>query len=375
MSVSEAAGRDPVGVGIVGLSAGGGWGARGHLPALQAVDGFRLVAASASSAESARAAGERYGVPLTFGSAEELAACPDVGLVVVSVQAAKHWPAVSAAIAAGKHVYCEWPLAMSEAEAGQMAASARAAGVRGFVGLQARSAPVVRYVRDLVKSGWVGEVLSTTLVASGMSWGAESDSRTSYLLDRAGGSTMLTIPFGHVVDAVQLCVGEFTEVDAVLANRRPHVRDSATGEFVAKTADDQVAVQGVLDSGAVASVHFRGGRSRATNFHWEINGTDGDLVVSGPHGHLQLAPVTLRGARHDDRELAEMAVPAEYHRVPRFLQNPADPAANLANAYAALLEDLRNGTDEIPDFTHGVRHHRLVEAVLRAADTGQRVRL
>src|SRR5215475_12637822 len=90
-----------VGVGIVGLSAGGGWAARGHLPALAAVPGFRLVASSASSAESARAAGERYDVPRTFGSAAELAACPEVDLVVVSVQAARHAPAVRAAIDAG----------------------------------------------------------------------------------------------------------------------------------------------------------------------------------------------------------------------------------------------------------------------------------
>ncbi|NKQ54291.1 Gfo/Idh/MocA family oxidoreductase [Amycolatopsis sp. K13G38] len=366
---------ETIGVGIVGLSAGGGWAGRGHLPALEAVPGFRLAALSASSAASAAAAGERYGVPLAFGSAAELAACPDVDLVVVSVQAARHAPAVAAAIDAGKHVYCEWPLAVTAAEASELVAAARDRGVRGFVGLQARSAPVIRYVRDLVKAGWVGEVLSTTLVASGMSWGKESDSRTSYLLDRDGGSTMLSIPFGHVVDAVQLCLGEFTEVGAVLANRRPYVRDSASGEFVPKTADDQVAVHGVLETGAVAVVHFRGGRSRGTNFRWEINGSDGDLVLEGPHGHLQLAPVMLHGTRRGEGELTAMPVPAEYHRVSLSREQPGNPSANLANAYAALLGDLRENTAEIPDFAHGVRHHRLIEAILRADATGQRASL
>jgi predicted dehydrogenase len=374
VSVSESSG-DPIGVGIVGLSAGGGWGARGHVPALEGVDGLRLVASSASSAESARAAGQRYGVPQTFGSAVELAACRDVDLVVVSVQAANHWAAVTAALDAGKHVYCEWPLALSAAEAAQLSASARDRGVRGFVGLQARSAPMIRYVRDLVKSGWVGEVMSTTMLASGMGWGAESDSRASYLLDRSGGSTMLTIPFAHAVDPLQFCLGKFTELDAVLANRRPYVRDSVSGELMAKTTDDQIAVHGLLDTGAVATVHFRGGRSRGTNFHWEINGTEGDLVLSGPHGHLQLAPVTLRGARGDDRELAELPVPAEYHKVSLSREKPADAAANLANAYAALYDDLRTGTTEVPDFAHGIRHHQLIEAVLRAASTKHRVHM
>lgn len=365
----------PVRVGMIGLSASGGWAAQAHLPALAAVDGYEVAALAASSADSAKAAGDRYGVPRTFASAGELAGCPEVDLVVVAVQAAKHRAAALAAIEAGKDVYCEWPLATSADEAVLLADTARGKGVRALVGLQARSAPVIRYVRDLIASGWVGEVLSTTVVASGMSWGAESDARTGYVLDRDGGSTMLSIPFGHVTDALTMCLGEFTEAGAVLANRRPRVRDRATGEVVSKTADDQAAVHGLLEGGAVASIHFRGGRCRATNFHWEINGTEGDLVLTGGHGHLQLAPVTLRGARGEDKELADLPVPAEYHLVPAFRDRPADPAANLANAYATLLEDLRKGTAEVPDFDHGVRRHKLIDTVLGAASSGQRSQL
>jgi predicted dehydrogenase len=356
-------------VGIVGLSASGGWAAGVHVPALSTVDGCELTALAASSAESAKAAGARHGVPATFGSAAELAASPDVDLVVVAVQAAKHYEAVLAAVDAGKHVYCEWPLATSTAEAEALATAARRQGVRGFVGLQARSAPVIRYVRDLVASGWVGEVLSTTVVASGMAWGAEADARASYVLDRDGGSTMLAIPFGHVTDAVSFCLGEFTEVSALMANRRPRVRVRDSGEVVTKTADDQIAVHGTLEGGAVASVHVRGGRSRGTNFLWEINGADGDLVVTGNHGHLQLAQVTLLGARGKDHELAELVVPDEYHLVPGCREHPW---SNLANAYAVLLEDLRKGSTVLPDFDHGVRRHRFIDAVRAAAVDGQR---
>lgn len=367
--------RGPVRVGLVGLSASGGWAAQAHIPALAAVDGYEVTALAGSSSESAKVSGERYGVPWTFGSAEELAECPEVDLVVVAVQAAKHYDVVRAAIDAGKNVYCEWPLAMSAAEAKSLADAARDKGVRAFVGLQARSAPIIRYLRDLLAAGWVGEVLSTTVVASGMSWGAEADSRTAYVLDRDGGSTMLAIPFGHVTDALTLCLGEFIEVSSMLANRQPRVRDRASGELIEKTADDQIAVHGLLEEGAVASIHFRGGRSRGTNFHWEINGTEGDLVIAGDHGHLQLAPVVLRGAHGDARELVELPVPDKYHLVPAFREQPGAPAANLANAYALLLEDLRTGSAELPDFDHGVRRHELIDTVLRAASSGQRIRL
>jgi predicted dehydrogenase len=78
---------------------------------------------------------------------------------------------VLAALNAGKPVLCEWPLAMDLAEAEELATSASDRGVRTAVGLQGRSAPAVRYLRDLVADGYIGDVLSTTLVASAGAWG------------------------------------------------------------------------------------------------------------------------------------------------------------------------------------------------------------
>src|SRR6266851_10131339 len=94
--------RAPIGVGIVGLSAGGGWAARAHVPALAAVPGVELRALSASSAESAKAAGDKYGVALTYSSVEELAACDEVDLVAVTVKVTHHYELVMAALRAGK---------------------------------------------------------------------------------------------------------------------------------------------------------------------------------------------------------------------------------------------------------------------------------
>jgi predicted dehydrogenase len=372
-----------VGVGVVGLSAKGGWAAGAHVPALAAVSGYELRALSASSAESARAAGEKFGVARTFGSAEDLADCDEVDLVVVTVQAARHRELVLPALEAGKAVYCEWPLATSEPEAAELVAAGEKAGVRTAVGLQARSAPVLRYLRDLVAQGWVGEVLSSSVVASGMSWGPEYDPRTEYLLDRTGGSTMLAIPFGHLIDPFCSILGDFTEIGALTAVRVPEVREAGTGRTARMTSEDQVLVQGTLDTGAVASVHFRGGRTAGTNLFWEINGTEGALRITGPHGHLQLAPVTLSGARTGE-EWAELPVPADYSTVPDFAGRPGHPAANLAAAYAALLPELAGtdssadpvpARDRVPDFEHGRRRHVLLDAIGAAAASGSRVTL
>ncbi|MGW6703736.1 Gfo/Idh/MocA family protein [Streptomyces sp. NPDC054956] len=358
----------PIGVGIVGLSADGGWGARGHLPALRAVKGFELRALSASTPQSAEKAAAAFGVPLAFTDAAELAAHEDVDLVVVAVRVPQHRELIVPALEAGKAVLSEWPLGNGLAEAEELADLARERGVRTAVGLQARSAPVVRHLRDLVADGYVGEVLSTSLVASGGGWGPVVASRTAYVVDRANGATMLTVPFGHTVDALTMVLSDFAEVTATTATRRPLVRVAETGEGLPQSAEDQIAVTGVLESGAVASVHYRGGSSRSTNLLWEINGTEGDLVVSGDSGHLQFGQVTLRGARGKSTELVELPVPDRYRLVP----GPAGPASVVAHAYAQLWTDLTEGTSTAPDFDHAVRHHRLLDRITRAAATGIR---
>ncbi|MFD4759767.1 hypothetical protein ACFWOJ_12980 [Streptomyces sp. NPDC058439] len=115
------------------------------------------------------------------------------------------------------------------------------------------------------QSGWIG--------------GATYDDRHAYVLDVTSGATLLSIPFGHSVDALTMVLGEFREVSALVENLRPEVTHVTSGAVTAKSAEDQIAVTGVLESGAVAAMHIRGGTSRATAFHWEINGTEGDLVV------------------------------------------------------------------------------------------------
>src|SRR4051812_2055133 len=99
-----------IGVGIIGLSASRGWAAQAHLPALAAVPGFEVRALSASSAASAQAAAEKYGIPLVVRSAEALACRDEVDLVVVAVKVSHHRKLIRPALEAGKMVFCEWPL-------------------------------------------------------------------------------------------------------------------------------------------------------------------------------------------------------------------------------------------------------------------------
>src|SRR5438445_2972249 len=99
-----------LGVGIIGVSADRGWAATAHIPALRALPNYEIRALSAHSAESARAAGKEFGVSALFSDHEQMVIQPDIDLIAVTVRVPHHRELVSAAIAAGKAVYCEWPL-------------------------------------------------------------------------------------------------------------------------------------------------------------------------------------------------------------------------------------------------------------------------
>lgn len=356
-----------LGVGIVGLSASGGWAARTHVPAIRAVDGVELRALCASSPESAARAADMFEVPAA-ADPSRLAERDDVDLVVVAVKVPAHHELVCAVLGAGKPVLCEWPLGNGLTEAEDLAARADAARVRTFVGLQARSAPVLRFLRDLVAEGYVGEVVSAALIGSGDGWGGTCTSRSAYILDRANGATLLTIPFGHAVEGFAFVLGEFAEMSATTAVRRATARNADTGELVPVTAEDQVAVTGILTGGAVASLHMRGGTSPGTNLLWQIDGTEGSLVVTGATGQLQFGAMTVHGARGSG-PLEELPIPCRYERVLALRGNPADPVTAMAHAYEAIRTDVTTGTTTVPDFAHALRRHRFLDHVAAGAGT------
>src|SRR5207253_4487611 len=176
------------------------------IPALKSLsDDFEITALSTSRRESAEAASKQFGVPLAFDNHEDLVNSADVDVVVITVKVPHHFELATAALAAGKAVYCEWPLGNGLKEAENLARLAKEKSVLAVAGLQARSAPSVAYLRDLIKQGYVGEVLSTTLIGSGMGWGPTVEPYNLYTNDRKNGATMLSIALGHATDALCHC--------------------------------------------------------------------------------------------------------------------------------------------------------------------------
>src|SRR5580704_12629188 len=134
-------------VGIIGLSPNRGFASIAHIPALRALPDFEIAAVCTTRQESAEATARHFGIPLAFSDPEKLARHKEVDLVTVTVKVPDHYRPVIAAIEAGKHVYCEWPLGRNTEEARRMLYAADRAGVRHVVGLQGQHSPTINYVK------------------------------------------------------------------------------------------------------------------------------------------------------------------------------------------------------------------------------------
>src|SRR5712691_6782484 len=370
MTIVSKNGDKRIRVGIIGANPDRGWAAEGHIPALKSLsDDFEITALSTSRRESADAASKLFGVPVAFDNHQDLVNRTDVDVVAITVKVPYHLELAMAALDAGKAVYCEWPLGNGLKEAETLAALAKKKGVLAVAGLQARSAPSVAYVRDLIKQGYLGEVLSTSLIGSGMGWGPTVEPFNVYLNDKKNGATMLSIALGHAADALCHCLGEVREPSATMAMRRETFTIAGTGESKLMNAEDQVGVSGLLEGGAAFSIHYRGGSSRGTNLLWEINGTQGDLQLTATGGQAQIWELDVRGGEGAQSSLEALPVPAQYRWAPPQVPGPS---TNVSQAYAHFARDYREGTHLCPTFEDAVTRHLMLNAIETAAMTGQR---
>ena len=134
---------------------------------------------------------------------------------------------------------------------------------------------------------------------------------------------------------------------------------------------DQVLLSGVLQSGAVASVHLKGGTTNGTGFLFEIHGTEGALTIvpADPRQatYIQVSEFTVRGAQAG-KPLADLSIPESYRWVP-----PAVPTGlpfNVAQLYVRMPEGIREGNSASPDFDVAVKRHELLDVIQKASDTG-----
>ena len=363
---------DKIRVGIVGATVtqgGSGWGAHAHVPALKALPNYELKAVCTAHEDTAKASAAAFGAERGFHRFSDMAADPEVDLIVVCVRVPGHRDLVMAGLQAGKPVCCEWPLGKNLAEAEEMAALARGRSLKTIVGLQGRSDPTILYARDLIQQGYIGEVLTAHLSTVAQAVLQRGPGRIWQGV-RANGANVLTITGGHAIDTLCAVLGEFTELSARVSTRIPEWH-TPEGRAVPVDSPDSINVVGRMTSGAEVSINVATVPSNPGGNRLEIYGREGALVIRA-NGALSLGPNQLHGGKGKE-SMAPMPVPAKYRFAPE--STPAGQPYNVAQAYARAADALRgNGAFDV-DFDLAVRRHKLIDAIERSADTGRSVQV
>ena len=352
---------------LVGANVHANLSPRSHFPALADSSDVELTAVCTTKPESAAEAQEQLGARFAFHDFREMVASSEIDAVAVVVRVPSHYEPTRAALEAGKHVYTEWPLGRTTAEAEELAALARAKGVRTVVGLQARVEPALMYMKEQIAAGYVGEILAcrVSVVRDGV---LQRSSGRTWQRDASLGANTLTIGNGHTIDALRFVAGDFSRVAAVVSTQAKQWYEADTQIWVDVTAPDHVLVSGRLANGAIASVHVGAVPWAGSGYQMEIYGREGTLVVSGEDTPQFCHTMHLQGARGNN-SLADLPIPDRFVDVPAEM--PRGDAFNVGQLYHLFAESIRGRENHAPTFDHAVGLHRLIDTIKEASDSGR----
>jgi predicted dehydrogenase len=353
---------DKLRVGIVGANAEQSWAKYSHVPALKSLSNIQLQAVATRHENSARKACEAFGANLWFADYKELVKSDQIDIVTVSVKVPEHREVVLAALKAGKHVYCEWPLGRNLAETQELAEVAKNSKSHVLIGLQGTFNPAAIHAAKLIKDGAIGKVTSSRLVSTSMGFGPKFPSMYKYFDDPESGANAIIIMGGHAIDLTLALIGPIREIQCMGNIQFPLVTVVDANEEFHRTVADQMFMMFKYQNNSVGSVEITGGRSLDFPFIFEVHGTAGNLTLSGG---------SLFGFQGGDLNLEVNGKAVEITSA-----HQADGAAlNVAQLYSQFASDIRSKTRTVPDFEHAVRLTQLITSVNEAAKSGSRTHL
>ncbi len=359
--------KNRIRIGIIGANGGTDrWGARAHIPAVMALPEAELVAVCTAREETARQAQQRTGAPLAFWDYASMVRSPDIDLVTVAVRISLHHPIVMAALHAGKHVFCEWPLALNAAQAMEMCQLAQRQGVIHAVGTQARFSPGIMYGKALMEEAYIGKPLlyHMTHFLPGAVSPRPSHRWWSMRAEEGGGAILIAL--GHALDVVRWYLGEVESVCGMVQTLVPETRFADTGEAVQVDAIDTVACMARLVNGLRGTVHVSNACQGGSGFRLEVYGTEGRLLVESAH-MVQYSPARVYAA-HGNAPLQELPVPSSFYQVTELAAD--SQAFQVAQLLRRCLQAIAAGEEFHPNFAEAVGLHRTIEALVQSAQRG-----
>lgn len=351
-------------VAVVGTSA---WAQAMHLNSLRSDPRSDLAAICGRDEGRARSVAGRYGIRKVYTDYEALLDGEDPDAVVVCVPNNLHHPMTLEALARGKHVLCEKPLALNVAEARQMFDLAARADVANMVCFTYRWMPTFRHIKALVDEGYVGRVVKVKL--SYLSGFGRQPVHSWRFDSRVAGCGVLADLGSHLIDLARWYAGEIEAVSARLA--RVVERPDAAGTC---DAEDSAALMLRYASGACGVIYASAvawlGHDDRELLSVEVLGTEGSLWTDFAWD----AEEAVRGVRVGEKAVRALLIPDEL----RGGSGSTDAEGTLQHLITntchgprALLDAICAGASVTPSFYDGLKVQEVIEAGLKAQQEGR----
>jgi predicted dehydrogenase len=363
-------------VGIVGTKFMG----RAHSNAyMDVAHFFDLPAAPVMRAACGRRAADleafagRFGWQSTETSWQRLVKRDDIDLVDICTSNVTHMPIAVAAAKAGKHVFCEKPIAMNADEARQMLDAAREADVRHMVAFNYRRVPAIGLAKQLIEAGKLGRIRHFNAVYY-QDWLVDPTFAIVWRHDvKEGGSGAHGDMNAHTVDLARFLVGEIEAVSGakeIFVKERPLADGSGTGSV---TADDALYFIAKFRDGALGTfMATRFATGRKNYLRLEIFGSEGALAFNLER--LNELEYFSRGEPESEQGFRTIVVTESSHPYISAWW-PAGHIIGWEHTFIHEVRDLLVAIDEggpvYPDFYDGLRCQQVLDAALKSAEEGQ----
>lgn len=351
-------------LGIIGL----GVGVTGHVPASR-IEGFDVVALSARTEDKLNEAADRLGVAGRYTKYEELLANPDIDAVAITSQPEQHREMVLKALAAGKHVLLEKPLAITTDVGAELLAAAKASGKTVMIAHAFRHGPARAYVKSLIEQGYIGKLqgVSLTFFMGPKERPPSGGPRTHWRSGMETGGGFSNGPMQTFFDSV---IDWFGPVKAISGRTIMAHAGAVQADGRAADADESVTASFEMANGAWGSIAASVVAPFGQGGRISLIGTEGSLEIVQPM--LVATDIeTVSGGRFDDGpQIKPLEIPASFV-VPA---HDDDPKPGIYRAYRPLYRDfaagIAAGTSLSPNFEDGFQLQRISNALQESNRTG-----
>jgi predicted dehydrogenase len=348
-----------IGVGIIGS---GGIALANHLPGFAYCPDTKVLALCDSNPAVLEKASQSTGIKATYTDYNEVLKRSDVHAVVIATPNFMHAPIALAAIAAGKHVMCEKPIAMDLAEAFTMLRAAEAANVRHMTAFTYRFVPAMRYMYHLIQRGDIGKPYHFRAQRF-QDW---FDKNLGWRqVKKLAATGEIGDMLSHRIDYAHILIGPMRRLVADMRRfidsrgGQPADVDDWVGMIVEFDAEPgERPVSGVLESTKLATGRGEGHRGLDL---CEVNGSEGTIA------YTTQKPLELLIGKKGGPDLEKVAVPEEFWVWPGSPRNPREGDPLVAFRYDQdfeFIDAIRHHRPCWPSLRDGVRMQAVIEAAL-----------